>query len=73
MHDVPESYCDKIDKLYTDVYVGDGQNNPSVTTRLFSLEENLESLQKNISKLIWLVVATLAGVVGELIMKGLGK
>ena len=29
-----KAYCDKVDKIYIDMYMGQGKDNPSITTRL---------------------------------------
>jgi hypothetical protein len=30
----PNNYYEKVDKLYTDMYMGQGKDNPSITTRM---------------------------------------
>jgi hypothetical protein len=59
-----------LDKLYQDVYVGDGKQNPPITTRLYNVEEVTDSIRSNLTKLVWLMVVTLFTVAGDLILRG---
>jgi phosphatidylglycerophosphatase A len=57
----------KVEKLYEDFYIGQGKDNPSVITRLSILEETVESIGKNLSKIVWLLVAIFLTAVGNLV------
>lgn len=52
-----------VDKLNTDVYVGDGPENLSITTRLALLEDGMQKFDK----LFWAVIIMLIAIVGDLI------
>lgn len=54
---------DHADKVYMDMYVGEGQENPSVTTRL----DRLERVAATNGKLFWAVLGTILAVVGDII------
>lgn len=60
---------EKVEMMYTDMYVGKGKENPSITTRLAIQEDRLESINKNLSKIIWLLVSTFLLVLGDIIAK----
>lgn len=50
----------KVMKMYEDMYEGDGAENPSVTTRLSLLEDSVEKISSNLSKMVWLLVGIFA-------------
>lgn len=61
-------------KIKTDLYIGEGKDNPPVTTRLALLErgqdmtlEKLEKYDALLNKAIWFSLSTLAVVVGFLV------
>ena len=64
-----DDYCKKVDKVYTDMYIGEGFHNPSVTTRLTMTEDKIERMGKNLNKALFLVGGTLLTVIGELFIK----
>ena len=61
---------ERVDKLYVDMYIGEGKSNPPMTTRLSLLEDQMEKINRNLAKITWLLVATLLASIGELVMKG---
>jgi hypothetical protein len=34
-----------VDKIYKDMYIGDGKENPSITTRLFDAERTISDIK----------------------------
>lgn len=55
------------DDMYVDLYKGKDQDNPSVTTRLFLLEEFMRNTKLRDQKLFWLGVATLLAIIVDLV------
>ena len=55
-------------KLDVDIYRGDGPRNPSMTTRLFQLEDSMRSVKW----IFRLVVANLFGLVSLIVMHFMG-
>lgn len=53
-----------VEKMYTDLYVGNGVNNPSITTRLASIEEVIRTFKH----LFWIGVATLLTLIADIIV-----
>ena len=54
----------RLNKIYVDLYEGQGKDNPSMTSRLALLEDALEKLNSNLNRLVWLVLSVLlAGLV----------
>ena len=68
-----EAPCEMVIKLDRVIFEGDGKQNPSIMTRLTLTEEAVERISRNSSKLLWIGVATLAGVFGTFLMHALGK
>jgi hypothetical protein len=67
-------------QLKKDMYFGDGPLNPSVTGRLFKLEEQVKEIKSDVAeikktqeKLLWGILATLAGTVGNMLIHILWK
>lgn len=60
---------DKVEKMYTDMYVGDGKDNPSMTTRMAMVEDKTDRVSKALTKALWLAVATLLSVAGEFLFR----
>lgn len=63
--------AEKVGKLYTDMYLGDGPQNPPVTTRLALNEKAIEVLTSNLNKGLWLLAASAVAGIGNLIMHAL--
>jgi hypothetical protein len=61
---------ERVDKLYMDMYIGEGKSNPPMTTRLSLLEDQMEKINRNLAKITWLLVATLLSTIVELVMRG---
>jgi hypothetical protein len=64
-----EDLEEDVRKLHTDMYLGNGRDNPSITTRLSMVEDKIERMSKNLNKALWLVAGTLLGVIGEIVAK----
>lgn len=54
---------EKVDKMFTDLYVGDGKENPSLTTRVDRLEQILVTL----STWKWLLIACILTMIGDIV------
>lgn len=52
-------------KLFTDMYYGNGK--PGITTRMAMSEDAIEKIGSNLSKLVWLGLATFFTVIGFVI------
>lgn len=48
-----------VEKLYEDMYTGNGKENPSVTTRL----DRLEQIVDDIKKLKWWLITAIGGLI----------
>lgn len=60
---------ERSEKYGIDLYEGKGRNDPSFNERLSLVEETVNKLNKNLSKIVWLIIATLVSVVAGLIFK----
>lgn len=58
---------DQLEKLYTDTYLGDGKDNPSMATRMYSMEKAVEDTNRLTQWAIKIAVTTLIAIVGFLI------
>ena len=63
----------RLNKLFTDVYFGDGAQNPSIVTRLATYEERQNGMEEKVNKIeakidkgFWLLLATLLSALGTL-------
>lgn len=70
MHDL--ELCEVVIKLNRTVLEGDGKDRPSHETRITLLEEAVARISRNSGHLLWIGVATLASVVGSLLVHILG-
>ena len=52
---MPTNLEERVDKLYMDMYIGEGKSNPPMTTRISLLEDQMEKINKNLSKITWLL------------------
>ena len=44
---------EKVDRLYLDMYFGEGKENPSIITRLDRVEQWMESMTTNSNQIKW--------------------
>lgn len=58
---------EKVDKLYLDMYVGEGKENPSMTTRLDRVEVSMAKMDK----LQWIIIAGILAAIGDIIQQHL--
>lgn len=63
--DFTEDDCDKIGKMYMDLYIGKDLDNLSITARVHNLEQRFKSQDK----LFWMVLGTCLLVIGDIIFK----
>ena len=73
MVELTDSVRYKADKVYVDMYVGNGKESPSITTRLSMAEDQIERISKNLNKALWLVGGTLLGLIAEIIKGAITK
>lgn len=57
----------KVDKLYLDMYLGSGKENPSVSTRLDRVEQVIENMTTNHNQIKWALYAALFLLLANLI------
>lgn len=78
---MPDCPCsDKVDKLFTDMYLGEGKDNPSVTVRLDRLEqcthtmvENSKATRETVRRgVLTVIITVLSGVLITIICVKLG-
>lgn len=62
----------KVDKLYLDFYIGDGPQNPPMTTRVALMESAIMRFGRNSSKTVWLLLAILGTIVGDILARSIG-
>ena len=60
-------------KLVVDVYLGTDKENPSIITRLTLLENNVEKINSNLSKLVWLSFGILGTAITNIYLHVAGK
>ena len=63
----------KADKIYVDMYEGNGKDNPSITTRLSMVEDKIERMSRNLNKGLWLLGGTLLGLLAEIVKGVIAK
>jgi hypothetical protein len=56
----------RLKRIEKDLYFGNGK--PALTIRMEVMEEKVDSISSNLSKLVWLMVGTLVSSVGGLII-----
>ena len=56
---------DRIHKLETDMYFGDGKENPSVATRLTTVENATAA----VNKLTWVVILGIISAIGDIVSR----
>lgn len=57
----------RVEKLYEDMYVGDGKNNPSMTNRMALVEEKVDKIESNLTWITRLMIASVIATVLEII------
>ena len=63
----------KVQKLYEDMYEGKDKENPPITARLFLLEESVEKINSNLSRMVWLLLSILGAALGNIFLHLAGK
>jgi len=63
----------KVSKMYVDMYEGQGRENPPITSRLALLEESVDKINSNLSKMVWLLLSILGAAVGNIALHIAGK
>jgi hypothetical protein len=63
----------KVLKMYQDMYEGTDKDNPPITARLLLLEESVEKINSNLSKMVWLLLSILGAAVGNIFLHLAGK
>jgi hypothetical protein len=56
-------------ELEQDMWRGDNHN-PGITTRMALVENVVEKISKNLQKIVWLLVATIVGIIVKIVLKG---
>jgi len=64
---------DKVNKMFTDLYVGADKENPSMSSRLLLVEDAVARFTKNSNKAIWLLVSLLAAAAINIGLHFVGK
>lgn len=65
----------RVGKMYTDLYTGRGKSNPSITTRLALLEDDVgevKSTLKKVERLAWAILLSLIATLVTIALKGKG-
>lgn len=67
---VPEQRAtdDRLNKLYTDMYYGEGKDNPPMTVRVDRLEKSVEEMVSNSKSTRLMMVGTMLTVVGGIVI-----
>lgn len=68
-----ETLEDKVDKLFTDMYLGSGRENPSMTTRMQMQEDATKRIDRNLSWLAKASISTLLLVIGDILVRVIFK
>ncbi len=63
MQDIGE----RVEKLYKDVYLGEGKNDPPITLRLDRVETAIESMTKNSDQLRWAIYSAIILMIANII------
>jgi len=58
-------------KINTDMYHGAGRANPSITSRLDSLEDRMDRIERNARHTLWLLVTILLTLLADIAKKHL--
>lgn len=68
----PSHLAETVEQHDQDLYRGDSRK-PGLTTRMELVENDLATLTKNSNRLVWAAVATLLGLIAEIIKSTLLK
>lgn len=63
MQDIGE----RVEKLYKDVYLGEGKNDPPITLRLDRVETAIESMTKNSDQMRWAIYSAIILMIANII------
>lgn len=63
----------RVSKMYVDMYEGQGRENPPITSRLALLEESVDKINSNLSRMVWLLLSILGAAVGNIALHIAGK
>jgi hypothetical protein len=58
---------EKVHKLHTDIYLGGGKENPSMTVRVDRLEQYQKKSHDNFQTTKWMMLATMTSVLGSIL------
>jgi len=64
-----ESMKQAVDKMYKDIYLGDGKDNPSIVTRMALIEEQQVRISANLTWLMRAVIGEVVLVAGEIFLR----
>jgi hypothetical protein len=59
----------KVDTMYKDLYIGAGKLSPSLFSRVTLMEDQLDRMNKNLSKMVWLLLAIFGTGVVDTVMR----
>lgn len=61
--------ADRVAKLEMDMYNGDGKDNPSITTRMALVEDNLNKLSSLMNKIVQAVIGLVCAVALQVVLR----
>lgn len=61
------SWHEKVDKIFEDMYLGRGSENPPMTVRIAAVEKSTEQIVNVLSRISWLLIAAVVGLVFNII------
>jgi hypothetical protein len=64
-----ESMRQAVDKMYKDLYLGEGKDNPSIVTRMALIEEQQIRISANLTWLMRAVAGEVILVAGEIVLR----
>lgn len=64
---------EKVNKMFQDIYFGDGPENPPVTTRLLLIEKAVSRFEKTGSKIGLLLLAAILTGIGDIVVHAFTK
>jgi len=57
----------KLDKVFCDMFEGDGKMNPPMIARMASAEETIEIIKHSFGKVVWIAIGMLATFIGDVV------